>query len=102
MFFFQAENKTRTHLCIDCAFKKSLNTPGLSIEQKLTKEERNKKTTLENFIRRLDLFKGCLSDNVETNKRKLTESQQRHESDVIKVKNFFEQIFSILSDVHTK
>lgn len=40
--------------------------------------------------------------NLETNKRKIEESQMRYENDVAKVDTFFEHLSRIFNEVYTK
>lgn len=87
---------------MDCALTKTLKNAMSSAEQRLTPSERNKKNNLEHFLRRVDLFKGCLDSNIETGKRKSAENHQRFESDVLKVQTFFEHLSRIFSEAYVK
>lgn len=96
------EDQGKVNFCIDCAFSMTIKNSSLNIEHNLTKSERTKKVSLENFLRRIDLFQGCITRNLETNKRKIDESQMRYENDVAKIETFFEHLSSILNEVYTK
>lgn len=101
-YFSVADDHTKVFSCIDCAFSKTIKNSTLNIEHNLTKSERTKKFSLENFLRRIDLFQGCITRNLETNKRKIEESQMRYENDVAKIETFFEHLGRILNEAYTK
>lgn len=86
-------------MCVDCAFSRTLNTKAINIDKKLTGSEKFKKEELENFLNRLELFKSCLHNNVETSKRKLSESALRFETDVARVKSLFEHVSRLIREV---
>lgn len=92
----------KSYHCIECAFSLTIRSHSVNIEQKLSKSEKAKKYKLENFLRRIDLFQACLGSNLETNKRKTAECQQRYENDVTKVDSFFEHLSRIFNEVYTK
>ncbi len=101
-YYSTNENKSISYMCVDCAFTRTLNTKAINIDKKLTSNEKFKKEELENFLNRLDLFKSCLHNNVETSKRKLNESNQRFDNDVCRIKTLFEHISRLIRDVFDK
>lgn len=80
----------------------TINTYGINLDTKLTKAEKNKKVSIEAFLRRLDLFIGCLKSNLETSKRKFGECEQRFHNETNKIMVFFDQISKIFTDFFSK
>src|SRR3990167_918246 len=90
--------------CFTCALKFTLHSPvgSMSIEQKLSKSERMKKASLENFLRRIDLFVECLSNSKLSGERKRMESYQRYQNDVTKIVNFFTHVMRVFNELYEK
>ena len=74
----------------------------MMVEQKLTKAERTKKTSLESFLRRLDWFEGSLTNSKVKGEHKQQESQTHYLGDVNKLYHFFTHITNLFSDLYQK
>lgn len=89
-------------MCVDCALSYTMKSPLLNIDQKLTRTEKTKKTALDSFLRRIDMFRGCLRNNLDTTQRKLQEAQSRLQTDLKKIQDFFTQLSTTFNELYSR